>query len=88
MTSNLRNNIGLLMLALFLGAILGWAANFVWYLIHALIFGWGDTAPEWYVCIQDKVQMGIFVLSLVFCIVLIYFRSRKTMKNAEINKES
>jgi SNF family Na+-dependent transporter len=85
---NLRNRYGVVILGLFLGAILGWAANFLWYLIHALGLGWGDSAPEWNIRIQNNVQITIFILSCVFCILLIEWRYRKTMKNEEKLRES
>ncbi len=42
-------------------ALTGFALNFFWYLFHALVLGWGDSGPDWYIDIQWKVLYGIFL---------------------------
>ena len=49
-----------------LGIVLtGFVVNFMWYLFCALILGWGDSAPEWYIGIQERLFYGIFAGSVI-----------------------
>ena len=79
-----RSRLILLVIAVVLSPIVGVVSNYIWYFFHAVILGWGDSCPDWYFKIQDKIQNGIFATSAVFTVIgLQYwytFRIRKTNK--------
>jgi hypothetical protein len=54
---------------LIVGIIAGFVLNYLWYLFHALVLDWRDSAPEWYCQIQGTVMIGIFVGAVVGCLV-------------------
>ena len=73
----------LIIIGFFFGFILGLAANYLWYVFHALILGWRDSAPEWYFKIQDTVDTVIMSISIFVGIVglhLLYNRAQKKRK--------
>jgi hypothetical protein len=61
-------------LFLFVLGLTGFAANFIWYFFLAVILGWGDSGPEWYIRIQDWIFYGIFAVSAVIWIGIAYWR--------------
>ncbi|BDV43605.1 hypothetical protein GURASL_25280 [Geotalea uraniireducens] len=80
-----RSRTILLVIAVVLSPIVGVLSNYIWYFFHAVILGWGDSCPDWYFKIQDKVQNGIFIASAVGTVVgLQYWYS---IKNRQREKE-
>ncbi len=70
--------------ALLIGiAVTGFIANYAWLLFHALILGWGDSTPEWYIGIQDWVIYGIFAASAALWVAAGYYRHAKSRNKPE-----
>ena len=46
---------------LIVGVIAGFVLNYIWYLFHALVLGWKDSAPEWYFPIRGTVRLMILI---------------------------
>ncbi len=65
-------------------ALTGFAANFALYIFHALILGWGDSGPEWYIEIEQWLFYGIFVAAAVLWIVVVHYRHTKNRKRLEV----
>jgi len=47
------------------GSAIGIGLNFLLYIFHSLILGWGDSAPDWYRSIQHQIMLSIMVLSVI-----------------------
>jgi hypothetical protein len=58
----------------------GFVGNILLFLFHALILGWRDTAPEWYINIHNWLFYGIFIASAFFWVVTGYYRRAKNRK--------
>ena len=46
-------------------ALTGFLVNWLWYLFCAIILGWRDSAPDWYIEIQQWIMFGIFLVSAI-----------------------
>jgi hypothetical protein len=67
--------------AFLVGIVLtGFIANFSWYLFHAVILGWRDSGPDWYINIQDWVMYGIFAGSAALWGIVGYCRYARNKK--------
>mgnify|MGYP001355558681 CR=1 FL=1 len=64
-------------------AVTGFAVNFVVFLFHAFILGWGDSAPDWYIEIQPWVFYGIFVASAAFWVGGGYYMYARNKRKSE-----
>jgi hypothetical protein len=52
------------------GLTVGLLINTLLFLFTGVVLGWGVSAPEWYVHIQDKVLFGIMAFSVIASLVL------------------
>ena len=77
---NIIVGFGLLFLGILLGFIIGIILNYLWFFFLALIVGWGDSAPGWYVEVQDFIHIAIVVVSVISCIILLQWRNYHSMK--------
>lgn len=50
--------------SILVGAIFGMVINFELYFFHAVIVGWGDSAPDWYLQIQNNMINWIFLIAI------------------------
>ena len=69
-------------------ALTGFVANFLWYFFCGLVLGWGDSAPEWYIDVQEKVVYGIFLGSAILWLGGIYWLRSKNTKRPDTDEEA
>ena len=60
-----------------IGLVVGLLVNLLWYLFTALVVGWGDSAPDWYIEIQGRIFYGIMFASVIVIIFVFRFLSKK-----------
>jgi hypothetical protein len=66
---NFKIRFAIFCFSIVLGYLTGVIINFLWYLFLALVVGWGDSAPEWYIEIQKIIFNTILIISVIIWII-------------------
>jgi len=56
--------------SIFFGTIIGFGVLLGWIFIRSYILGWGDSAPDWYINIQNYIHRGIICITILISAVI------------------